>query len=193
MPDYNNGKIYKIVCNLTKECYVGSTTQPLSKRLAGHVNEYKRYSLGKSVATSSFPILERGNYDIVLLEEVKCDNKEQLHKEERKHIEANVCVNHNMPLRKKKEYREANKDKILESKKKYYEITRDKQIEKSRQYREDNKDKIAENTKERRKKYTEVDKEKWLEYARCYREANKDKINQRKRELRANKKSKVIV
>ena len=26
MPDYKNGKIYKIVCNITNEMYIGSTT-----------------------------------------------------------------------------------------------------------------------------------------------------------------------
>lgn len=189
MPDYNNGKIYKIVCNLTKECYVGSTTQPLSKRLTQHVTEYNRCLLGKSVATSSFPILERGNYDIVLLEEVKCDNKEQLHKEERKHIEANVCVNHNIPTRTKYEYAKVNKDKIIKYKNDYREANKDSVAEYQRNYRKVNK----ERGKEYQKSYIQVNKVYLVDYHKKYHEANKDEINKRRREANANKKSKLII
>jgi hypothetical protein len=43
MPNYKDGKIYSIVCNITDECYIGSTTKPtLARRLAGHVISYKR-------------------------------------------------------------------------------------------------------------------------------------------------------
>ena len=34
--DYSNGKIYKIVTDVDNEIYVGSTTQPLSKRMQWH-------------------------------------------------------------------------------------------------------------------------------------------------------------
>ena len=36
MLDYKYGKIYKILNNIDDECYVGSTTQPLCKRMAYH-------------------------------------------------------------------------------------------------------------------------------------------------------------
>lgn len=37
MPDYSNGKIYTIRCySNPNHIYVGSTTQPLSKRFGGH-------------------------------------------------------------------------------------------------------------------------------------------------------------
>ena len=32
MVNYNNGKIYKIVCDVSDYIYVGSTCQPLNKR-----------------------------------------------------------------------------------------------------------------------------------------------------------------
>jgi predicted GIY-YIG superfamily endonuclease len=49
MPDYSNGKFYKIVCNnITNECYIGSTCEPiLARRLAQHVSRYKSYLKGK--------------------------------------------------------------------------------------------------------------------------------------------------
>jgi len=53
MPDYQKGKIYKIVCNETGLVYIGSTTQALSQRLQGHKKNYK-----------TFKVLENDNYNI---------------------------------------------------------------------------------------------------------------------------------
>ena len=96
MPDYNNGKIYRIVCDITGETYYGSTTYKyLSSRLAKH----------RSTTTcKSKQIIERGNYSIVLVEEYPCENKEQLNKRERYYIENNECVNKYIPTRTKSEY-----------------------------------------------------------------------------------------
>lgn len=46
---------YKITCNITGECYIGSTTRSLEKRMCGH----------KSVCnkTKSKQIIERDNYN----------------------------------------------------------------------------------------------------------------------------------
>ena len=62
MVNYQLGKIYKIVCNITNECYVGSTTQPtLAMRLTKHVSECKRWKVGKIKKTKSYDIIDRGN------------------------------------------------------------------------------------------------------------------------------------
>ena len=47
MVNYTNGKIYKIVCLTTNQIYIGSTTKPLSTRLANHRADYKLYKNGK--------------------------------------------------------------------------------------------------------------------------------------------------
>ncbi len=141
MTQYMNGKIYKIVCNTTNECYIGSTTQTLCKRLATHVQDYKKYLKSNHGFVTSYPILERGNYNIILLEEVNCENREQLHRAERKHIETNVCLNHCIPTRDWKEYREANQQKHDEY---------------MTQWKNENKEHI----KEWRKDYNEVNKER---------------------------------
>ena len=119
MTNYNNGKIYKIVCNLTNEVYIGSTTQSLSKRLAQHVQEYKVHVRNNRSSTRSSQIIERGNYNIILIEEVSCNNKEQLHRVERKHIEANTCINVVIPTRTHKEWLDVNKEKVKAQKKIY--------------------------------------------------------------------------
>ena len=41
--DYKNSKIYRIVCNTTNKQYIGSTTQPLFKRLSKHKCNYNEY------------------------------------------------------------------------------------------------------------------------------------------------------
>jgi hypothetical protein len=187
MPDYNNGKIYKIVCNITQESYVGSTTKPLSKRLTQHVTDYKKHLRNAHPFVSSYPILERGNYDIVLLEEVKCDNKEQLYKEERKHIEANVCVNRNMPLRTWKERRILNQEKHDEYMTQWRNENKEHIKEQRKKYNEDHKEKMKKYRKEYAKRYSSQtteeqilkDKEKKKEYDK----QRRDKI----------KKSKLII
>ena len=119
MPDYKNGKIYKIVCNITGKVYIGSTTQTLSRRLTGHRANYKCFEEGKPNVVTSYQVLEQGNYDIVLIENVSCESKEELHRRERHFIETLVCVNKLIPTRTKKEFFEAYKEEINERKKAY--------------------------------------------------------------------------
>jgi len=84
MPDYNKGKIYKIVDNTNNNIYIGSTCEPtLAHRLAEHRKKFKLFLNGKYHFTSSFIILENNDYDIVLIEDVKCDNRDQLFQRER--------------------------------------------------------------------------------------------------------------
>jgi hypothetical protein len=112
MPDYKNGKIYRIVCNITGECYYGSTTQKLCVRLSDHKNTKKN--------STSKQIIDRGNYSIVLEEDCPCDNKEQLERREKYYIQNNVCVNKNIPLRNNKEYRLDNLEHCKNRNKEYY-------------------------------------------------------------------------
>ena len=88
MLDYSKSSIYKIVCNNSGKIYIGSTCQPLHQRLAGHVRSYKQ---GKYYSSSE--IIAGGNYDIILIEEYKCENKNQLLRKEREYIESLECVN----------------------------------------------------------------------------------------------------
>ena len=72
--DYKNGKIYALRSHQTNKYYIGSTTQPLYKRLYGHKH---------SKMTSSKELVN--NYNdvyIELIEAFPCENKEQLTKRE---------------------------------------------------------------------------------------------------------------
>ena len=112
----NEGRIYRIVCNITGENYFGSTKETaLCKRLAQHVSGYKSYLKGTSTANyvSSYKIIERGDYKIVLVEYIDFCTREQLRAKERYYIEIYPNVNKLVPngtvQEWEKEYYEKNK------------------------------------------------------------------------------------
>ena len=55
---YQNGKIYKIVCNISGKIYVGSTIKPLEIRLSGHKANYNSYLKNKCCYVTSIEILK---------------------------------------------------------------------------------------------------------------------------------------
>jgi len=140
MPDYKNGKIYKVWSPEGDDIYIGSTVQPLYKRFHTH-----------KVNTSCRSKILFEKYDdvrIELIECVPCDNKEQLTKKEGEYIRNNNCVNKQIAGRTMKEYckeyRENNKDKISEYKKEWHENNKDKISEYKKEWHENNKEKIKE-------------------------------------------------
>ncbi len=182
--DYKNSKIYQIICNETGLCYIGSTTQSLSKRLSKHKTNYKEYLENKIKSyTTSFFIIENRNYDIVLIEEYPCENKEQLHKRERYYIENMKCVNKNIPSRTRKEWYEENKEKHYEKSKEWRENNKEKVKEYKKEWRN------KENNKEKIKEWFEINKEKFKEYRKEYYEKNKEKIKEKSKEWRENNKN----
>ena len=136
MINYNNSKIYKIVCNNTGLTYYGSTTQKyLSARLDQHRQVYRTYTSRK--------IINGGNYDILLVENVNCNSKDELRARERFYIENNECVNKQIPGRTYKEWCKVNKEKLSEQNKKYRLDNKEKILK----YYQENKDKLAEKRK----------------------------------------------
>lgn len=171
MPDYQRGKVYKITSgDLT---YIGSTCEPtLAKRLANHVKCYKLWKAGKGRLTTSFPLIETGQYEITLIELCPCGSKDELTARERFWIESTVCVNKVHPGRTYKEYYEDNKEAISQQ---------------NKAYRAANKEDII----EKNKAYYQANQEVLREKKRAYRDANNDEINARRRERREARKSLV--
>ena len=191
---YQNGKIYKIVDNTNGNIYIGSTCKKLCQRIGLHRNHYKEYLKNNSSYMTSFEIIKNGQYDIILLENVPCDTKEQLHARERYYIESHDCLNKYIPTRTGKEYREANsekiktymteyrdinKDKIKDQAKDYYEANKDKLLEQKNEYRKANKNKIKEQQKQYNKSFYEANKNKLKEDTKKYYETNKEKLSQK--------------
>ena len=120
MPDYKDGKIYKIMCNVTGKIYIGSTTQSLRKCLAEHRDRYKQYVKNKKGSyMTSYQIIQQGNYDIELVERMEYESKEELLRRKRHFIQSLECVNKVIPTRTPKEWHEDTKMQIAEKKKEH--------------------------------------------------------------------------
>jgi len=92
MPDYQQGKIYKITAG--DLVYIGSTTEPtLARRLANHIKNYKQWKKGNKRLTTAFNLIDTGIYEITLIELYPCNSKDELTSRERFYIESMVCVN----------------------------------------------------------------------------------------------------
>lgn len=177
MPDYSKGKIYCIRSPHTDEVYIGSTIQPLSKRLGEHRKQFRWWKKGEYRFVSSFKVIEHGDEYIELIEEYSCESKEQLQRREGEITrETHNHINKNIAGRTKMEYYEENKGKILQKYKEYYEENKDEILQKNKEYREENKDKIS----EQRKKYRKENKDKISQRNKKYREENKDKIKDKR-------------
>jgi hypothetical protein len=130
MPNYHNSKIYRIVCDTTGKQYIGSTTIPLSARLAQHKKTYKT-----TKNCLSREVLENNNFQIILIEDFPCDRREILLQRERVYIETMDCVNKNIPLRTKEEWYQDNKERIIEKQLEWNNKNREKLREYQRKYR----------------------------------------------------------
>lgn len=111
--NYNEGKIYQLKCLTTGEYYVGSTTKKyLSQRLVHHKAHYKQWKeKGTRRYLTSFRIIERGNYEMLLLEAYPCNSCDELHARERYWIEKmEQCVNQYIPTRTVNERRTLKRD-----------------------------------------------------------------------------------
>lgn len=82
MPDYKNGKIYKIISDGCDKVYIGSTACPrLSSRIVQHRCDYKRWLDGKCNFCTSFIIFfydEPHNAKIILIESYPCNSSDEL-------------------------------------------------------------------------------------------------------------------
>jgi len=101
MRNYKYGKIYKIHCNKTGKCYIGSTCK---KYLTARLEEHEKYAAGYQKSLTFIHIINNGNYKMSLIEEIQCENKTELLTRERywfdyyKEKQPDLCVNKNRPI-----------------------------------------------------------------------------------------------
>ena len=147
---YHKGKIYTIRSYQTEQYYIGSTCDALHKRLHGHRLHYKRYLNDTYTFISSFDIIKYEDHYIELLEEYKCENRNELFKREGELIRKykDDIVNCRIAGRTGKERYEDNIDNIKEY---------------NQKYRKENKDKIQEYKKDHR----ELHKEQYTKLFEC--------------------------
>ena len=167
---FNKSMVYSIRTPHSELYYIGSTTQPLCKRFVNHKSKYKDYLNGTYGFVRSFKIIELGDAYIELMEEINCDNRNQLVKREGELIREHKanCVNMNIAGRSGKEWKTDNCDRQKEYRK---------------QYRIDNSDKL--------KEYRLINSDKIKEYNKNYENNNKDKIKEQKKQHYAENKEKL--
>lgn len=90
MPNYNNGKIYKLVSPNTDMIYIGSTCETLKRRFIVHKSNIK-----KGVNISSKNMFIWNDCTIELIEMVKCICRKELLEKEQYYIElySDYCIN----------------------------------------------------------------------------------------------------
>ena len=115
MVNYENSKIYQVVCGETKRIYIGATTNTLCNRFHHH-----RHPLNPT-RTKDFI-----NPTIHLIEEYPCLNNTELSLKEKEWILKTNCVNVKIPLRTPAEYYRDNKLQISQQKKQYYQNNKEK-------------------------------------------------------------------
>lgn len=141
--DYKNGKIYSIRSHNTDLIYIGSTCQPLSKRLSKHKSNYKNWLKTGKTQYTSYKIYELDdNPYIELIVNYPCSCKDELRREEGKYIRSLECVNRCIEGRTKKQWYADNKEHIKEIQKKWNEANIDKVKEIKKKYRETNREKM---------------------------------------------------
>jgi hypothetical protein len=162
---YNNGKIYKLICNTTNLIYYGSTTQKLSSRLAQHRNNN---------LTKSKEIIENNNYIIELVENYSCNSKKELEERERFYIENNECINKTIPTQSKKEWKEKNKEHLLDYRKEWKEKNKEHLLDYYRTWKQNNKEKLLD--------YNRTWKQNNKQHIKELNEKNIEKIREQNRE-----------
>lgn len=156
MPDYSKGQIYTIRNrNDDSKIYIGSTIQPLYKRLYTHkCNSKKEECVNRLLYIEVNN--DWSNWYIELYENYPCNNRNELEKREGEIIRLIGTLNKNIAGRddkqyridkidKIKQYRIENADKLKENAKQYRIDNIDYKKEIDRRYYENNAEKIKEN------------------------------------------------
>ena len=180
MNKYQNGKIYKITDVDYNKCYIGSTTESLSQRMARHRREYKKYTNNdenkKYYARSMLLFKEYGieNCKIELIENCPSNNRDELLKREGYYIQNTDCLNRCVAGRTKKEYYDDTREHHLENKKQHRLNNIEKYKEKGKRYHEENR----ELRNEYNRIYYRENREELRNKMRFYNEQNHNKIKQ---------------
>ena len=119
---YENGRIYCIRNSVSNDIYVGSTTQPLSKRFQKHKETINNKRDGNMLIYQKMREIGKQHFYIELYEEYPCENIEQLRKREGEIIrELKPSLNKRTEDRTAKECRQDNKEKLQMWNKQYRE------------------------------------------------------------------------
>jgi len=183
MPNYQNGKIYKIE-SLEGDCvYYGSTTQKLCLRMGEH---RKHYRYNRDITSKQ--VLCFNDAKIYLVENYPCNSKEELHAREGYYIKNNVCINKNIPGRDQKQYYNENKEQILKYRKKYYIDNKEDVLKQHKKYYQENKEDVLKHQKQ----YYKENKEDVIKYKKQYYQENKEDVIKHQKQYYEKHKENII-
>jgi hypothetical protein len=150
--NYSNTIIYKLVCNDVeiKEIYVGHTTDFVNRKRNHKQSCNNPNDKAYDVYVYQF-IRQTGgwtNWSMLEICKISCVDVYDAERNERKYIEElKSTLNSKIPTRTRKEYREQNKEQILEHKKEYYEQNKEQIHKKQKEYREHHREHLLEYSK----------------------------------------------
>ena len=190
---YHNSKVYKLQAD-DQYYYFGSTTQLLCYRLSDHKRSSRYEKKGRKLyVVFTHDRFINGEIKIVLMEEFKLENRQQLLKEEDKYIQQHIndplclnsfrsIINYEERLKLMRErgklYREMNKEKLKEYFKLYNNTHKEHKKWYDILYNDTHKDK----RKEYRKVFNNLHKEDLKIYRDTYYNKNKDIIKRKEKE-----------
>ena len=155
---YTNGKIYRIWNMMNDRFYVGSTIQPLHKRMIGHRCDAGKQQCSKVKLYADMNTLGYEHFKIELIEYYPCNSRDELIRREGEIIrelkpELNMQIagrtwkewahdNQQRVKEKRQEYMMQNKDKLTEKQKEYFEKNREHFLNYKKQWYKSNKERI---------------------------------------------------
>ncbi len=110
MPNYQNGKIYKIWCG--DDVYYGATTRTLAQRMTKHREGFRYNKKMKCTSSLLFEKYGLENCKIELVELFPCHSNEELNAREGFYIRNNACLNKMIPGGTQQEWYDRNREKI---------------------------------------------------------------------------------
>ena len=148
--EYKNGKIYSIRNSIDDDVYIGSTTQPLSKRFFWHKQGMKCKKSYNYKLYQKMRELGEENFYIELIELCPCNSKEELRKREGEITRETGTLNAYIAGRTKKEYYKETIDEHKERRRTDYKEHKEERLEYCRNYRARDPEKTKE---QRRQEY----------------------------------------
>ena len=155
---YTNGRIYCIRNNINDDVYVGSSCQPLSKRMEKHRYDVRNHKKNSCLLYQKMNELGIENFYIELIEEYPCENVEQLRKREGEWIRKMATLNSQIAGRTTTEYVKDTKEQKKYYDKLYHQQNKEKRSSQAKERYEQDKERIKQKSNDNY--YKNIDKVK---------------------------------
>ena len=151
MPNYQEGKIYKIYNTTNDDIYVGSTTQKLCERMRDHRYSITDAKAGKQLIYKAFREHGVDNFYIELIEKCPCNDRQELRRKEGEYIRSlKPSLNKRIAGRTKTEYLDDSREHRLAVMQTYYQDNKEHLAPKRKEWSQHNRERINISNRNRR-------------------------------------------